>query len=287
MQFRTDLALEISESQGELKGLSHSVKKWNDVQLNRMRIETEEAARAIGRDQGCYLTLEFPSLTDHGDHLERYADILAEELHNMLPQNGTVLVVGLGNRSITPDTVGPKTADKVLATRHIGQELKRSVGMEDLRSTAVLSPGVTGQTGIETGELIAAVCKETEASVVLAIDALAARSLSRLGCTVQMCDTGIAPGSGVGNNRQALNQQTLGIPVIGVGIPTVVDARTLAVDLTGCYDQELLEPHGTQMMITPREIDLLTQRASQLLALTINKALQPNYPPLELISLCE
>lgn len=287
MQLRTDLALELNEARKSVDGIVRSGFLLDDARLSRIEIQTNEAAALLGRDKGRYVTLELPKLTDNDSRLERYASVIAEELRSMLPSGGSVLVVGLGNRQITPDTVGPRTADKVLATRHIREELARSVGLEDLRPTLVLSPGVTGQTGAEAGELVGAICRELKPVAVIAVDALAARSLARLGCTVQLCDTGIAPGSGVGNDRKALNQTTLGVPVIGLGVPTVVDARTLAVELTGCYDQELLEPDGTQMVITPREIDLLVSRAARLLALAINGALQPEYSPAELIGLSE
>lgn len=287
MQIRTDLALEISEARGKVRGLTRFDRSLEGGHLSRIEIKTEEAARLMSRDPGTYVTLELPKLTDNDSRTDYYATVLAEELRKLLPSTGTVLVVGLGNRQITPDTVGPRTADKVLATRHIRKEWARTVGLDSLRPTVVLSPGVTGQTGAETGELVGAVCRELKPSAVIAVDALAARSLSRLGCTVQLCDTGISPGSGVGNDRKALNRTTLGVPVIGVGVPTVVDARTLAVELTGCYDPELLEPSGTQMVITPREIDLLVIRAAKLLSLAINGALQPDYAPAELIGLCE
>ena len=195
-------------------------------------------------------------------------------------------MIGLGNESITPDALGSRAAGMVLATRHIQGEFARSAGLDDLRPTAVLSPGVLGQTGVESGEITRGLCSIVNPAAIIAIDALAARSVSRLGCTVQLCDSGIAPGSGVGNNRQVMNRESLGIPVIAIGVPTVVDARTIAIELTGREDADQdVTPRGSEMMVTPREIDLIISRASRLVAIAINSALQPEYSPLELISI--
>ena len=196
-----------------------------------------------------------------------------------------MLVVGLGNQSVTPDALGPRAAGLVLATRHIRGEFARTTGLDKLRPAAVFVPGVLGQTGVESSEMVKGICDIVKPSAVIVIDALAARSVERLGCTVQICDTGIAPGSGVGNNRMALNRETLGTLVIGLGVPTVVDARTVAVELTGREDAgNAVSPRGAEMMVTPREIDLIIRRASQLVAMTINAALQPDYSPLSLMS---
>lgn len=226
-----------------------------------------------------------PPLSDNDDKLVEYARLIGRELAALLPERGTVLVTGLGNESITPDALGPRASRMVLATRHIQGEFARSSGLDDLRATAVLAPGVLGQTGVESGEIVGGLCEVVHPAAVIAIDALASRSVARLGCTVQLCDTGIAPGSGVGNNRKELTEQLLGIPVIGLGVPTVVDARTLAAELTGREDAaEQVAPRGAQMMVTPREIDLIISRASRLVAMAVNAALQPDYSPLELIA---
>ena len=173
----------------------------------------------------------------------------------------------------------------MLATRHIRGEFARSSGLDDLRSAAVLVPGVLGKTGMESGETIQGVCGMLHPAAVIVIDALAARSLERLGCTVQLCDTGIAPGSGVGNNRPAVSRENLGVPVIGLGVPTVVDARTIAWELTGREEAEAeVAPRGEPMMVTPREIDLMIRRASRLVAMSVNAALQPDYDPLSLLA---
>ena len=200
----------------------------------------------------------------------------------LLPQEGTVLVAGLGNESITPDALGPKCLSLLLSTRHIKKELAKSLGLVPLRPVAGIVPGVLGKTGIETAEIIEAVAKKIEPCALIVVDALASRKLSRLGTTVQLTDTGISPGSGVGNTRTEISAKTLGIPVVAIGVPTVVDGATLAFDLlesAGADAQSAikrLSDSGNErfMMVTPKEIDLVIERAAQLIAMGINSAMQ-------------
>ena len=290
MQIRTDLALEAAEKAPDMPRLTEKdVEKTQlmegEATITRIHIHSGAGSEALGRAPGRYITVEVPPLSDNDDKLVEYARLIGRELAALLPERGTVLVTGLGNESITPDALGPRASRMVLATRHIQGEFARSSGLDDLRATAVLAPGVLGQTGVESGEIVGGLCEVVHPAAVIAIDALASRSVARLGCTVQLCDTGIAPGSGVGNNRKELTEQLLGIPVIGLGVPTVVDARTLAAELTGREDAaEQVAPRGAQMMVTPREIDLIIIRASRLVAMAVNAALQPDYSPLELIA---
>ena len=290
MQIRTDLALEAAEKAPDMPRLTEQdVEKTQlmegEATVTRIHIQSGAGSEALGRAPGRYITVEVPPLSDNDDKLVEYARLIGRELAALLPERGTVLVTGLGNESITPDALGPRASRMVLATRHIQGEFARSSGLDDLRATAVLAPGVLGQTGVESGEIVGGLCEVVHPAAVIAIDALASRSVARLGCTVQLCDTGIAPGSGVGNNRKELTEQLLGIPVIGLGVPTVVDARTLAAELTGREDAaEQVAPRGAQMMVTPREIDLIISRASRLVAMAVNAALQPDYSPLELIA---
>ncbi len=263
MQNRTDLAVELAEA-ANLAGREY---QKSGVTLTAVTLDATAAAR-LGKPAGDYITATLPPHDDDAT-LEKAARVLGEELRRLLPSRGTVLAVGLGNRAITPDALGPRTAEQLLATRHIPRELAHRVGLTDLRPCAVVTPGVLGNTGIEAEELVAGVCRAVEPSAVIAVDALAARSLARLGCTVQLCDTGIAPGSGVGNNRRALCRETLGVPVIGIGVPTVVDMAAVA---------EGVPP----MLVTPRDIDLVIDRASRLVAMAIHAALHPRYSPLEL-----
>ncbi|MBE6778313.1 MAG: GPR endopeptidase [Ruminococcaceae bacterium] len=283
MQARTDLAIEATPGRvtanGEEVSLSEAI--YGRLRISRLQVRSERAARQMGKPRGRYVTAQFPPLSDDEKGLANYAEHIGNELQSLLPTTGTVLVVGLGNRTVTPDTLGPATADMVLATRHIRGEFARTVGLQDLRPTAVLTPGVLGQTGTESGEIVRGVCREVQPAAVIVVDALAARSPDRLGCTVQLCDNGIAPGSGVGNDRQPLNRELLGVPVIGLGVPTVVDAAALVeAYLPGTRPTADFPP----MMVTPREIDLTVSRAARLLAMSIHRALQPGYSPTDLIS---
>ena len=286
MQFRTDLAIEAA-TQGDkaIPGIKQESRQVEDIRLTRIVIENEQGEQALGRPRGTYITAELQPLSDDEENMEGKAKILGDELRSLLPESGVVLVTGLGNQSVTPDALGPRSAGMVLATRHIEGEFARSTGLDKLRPAAVFVPGVLGQTGVESSEMVKGICDIVKPASVIVIDALAARSVERLGCTVQICDTGIAPGSGVGNNRMALNKEKLGVPVIGLGVPTVVDARTVAMELTGREEAgNQVTPRGAEMMVTPREIDLIIKRASQLVAMTINAALQPDYSPLSLVS---
>lgn len=292
MFFRTDLAMEAREIVGEsTEGVRSSSRKEGEITITRMCVETQAAAQKLGKPTGTYITLELPPLTDEYQDTERRVRAAAAEIAGLLPTSGTVLVAGLGNRNITPDDLGPRTASVVLATRHITGELARSVGLDGLRPVAVLAPGVLGQTGIETGELLHSVVRELKPAALVVVDALASRRLDRLGCTLQISDSGISPGSGVGNARPRINRQTIGVPVISMGVPTVVDAATLAADLLGTKEEEfealrrMVAPRGEAMMVTPREIDLLIERAAHLTGMAINCALQPGFSLADLESL--
>jgi spore protease len=277
MDFRTDLALERREvlTGEEPEGVESEETEKNGIKITRIKVLNDKGAESIGKPIGTYITAEVPSLIKRSPVDEELIEIVAEQLRDILPKEGTILVVGLGNIEITPDAVGPKSLTMVLATRHISSELSRSVGLGDLRPVAGFTPGVLGQTGVETAESVKGMVGAVSPSAVIVIDALAARRLSRLGNTVQMSDTGIIPGSGVGNARSAINKETLGIPVISIGIPTVVDAQTLVNDLTD-DKSEISKKENKEMIITPREIDLVIQRASSLIGLSIDKALQPH-----------
>ncbi|MGN0448226.1 MAG: GPR endopeptidase [Acutalibacteraceae bacterium] len=284
MNLRTDLALERHENtnKDEITGVKIEKRNEGEVKISLITVLDEKGEKVLGKPKGRYLTAEFPSLKNSGDDLETLSEILSGEIKAFLPAKGTVLIVGLGNDKITPDALGPECISLLLATRHLKKELVSSLGFPPFRSVAGLVPGVLGNTGIETAEIIKGVTKEISPSAVIIIDALASRSLSRLGNTVQMCDTGVSPGSGVGNRRKPIDSRLLGVPVIAIGVPTVVDAVTVAFDLleqsgieiTGQKRKEIFETEKT-MMVTPKEIDLVIKRAARLISLSINRALQP------------
>lgn len=258
MNFRTDLALESTEP-------SKQVKRKFDGGI--LTVIEENGKR--------YLTFEVQAISDHIDSNDTLLKMISEELAKVLPEKGAVLVAGLGNRAVTPDALGPLSAEKILATRYIKGELARVTGLGGLRPVAVISPGVLGCTGMEAFEVLKAVVNEIHPAVVVAVDALAARNPARLGCTVQISSAGISPGAGVGNARPRIDETTLGVPVVSMGIPTVVDAATLAGDLIKDYPREKISPRGASMMVTPREIDLIIMRGARLLAMGINRAVNP------------
>ncbi len=287
MNCRTDLAIEAvadAEKLGE-NDIRRTEMTADGVRVTRLHVLSEKGAAVLGKPIGQYVTVQMPPLSDDEKRLTDYAKAVARELTALLPEQGTVLVVGLGNRSVTPDTLGPSATDMVLATRHIRGEFARAAGLDDLRPTAVLSPGVLGQTGTESSEIVRGVCREVQPAAVVVVDALAARSVERLGCTVQLCDSGIAPGSGVGNNRHPLNREVLGVPVIGIGVPTVVDAVTLVREYLREDTDAPVSDDQPPMIVTPREIDLVIGRAARLIALAVNGALQPAYSPSELVGI--
>lgn len=289
MQLRTDLAIEARELAGErVAGVDFHEYSENSMKISRLTVKTPRAKQLLGKEIGTYITVELPSLTDNFTETDERVKTIGREIRRLLPVNGLLLVAGLGNEEITPDALGPKTGARVLATRHIGGELARSAGLDRLRPVAVVNPGVTGQTGIETGEYILSVVKRIRPNAVIAIDALASRRIERLGRTVQISDAGISPGAGVGNHRVHINRDTIGVPVIAIGVPTVVDARTFANDLLGgeSLSRAAYPPAGgQQMVVIPREIDLLTERASRLLSFSLNAAMQNAFELKDLVSL--
>ena len=283
MAFRTDLAVEAIENHKTAAALPHvrqSDRTLEGFAVHEVRILSEDAAREIGKPQGRYLTLELDALIRREeDAFPRACKALSTLLRELLPHpnGGPVLIAGLGNRMITPDAIGPQTADHVIATRHLVAQSPAIFA--DWRPVSALAPGVLGQTGVETGEVICGVLDRVRPSAVIAVDALAAGRLSRLLRTVQLADTGITPGAGVGNARAALNKETLGVPVIAVGVPTVVDGATLAHEISSQLGQpacEALDDLSQPVMITTRDIDREVADISRMIGYAVNMALHPH-----------
>lgn len=283
MAFRTDLAVEAIENHKSAAALPHvrqSDRTLEGFAVHEVRILSEDAAREIGKPQGRYLTLELDALIRReADAFPRACKALSTLLRELLPRpnDGPVLIAGLGNRMITPDAIGPQTADHVIATRHLVAQSPAIFA--DWRPVSALAPGVLGQTGVETGEVICGVLDRVRPAAVIAVDALAAGRLSRLLRTVQLADTGITPGAGVGNARTALNEETLGVPVIAVGVPTVVDGATLAHEISsqlGQPDCEALDDLSQPVMITTRDIDHEVADISRMIGYAVNMALHPH-----------
>ncbi len=287
MELRTDLALESHEmNRGNGEGIVFETEQVTGMNIHRLHIATDSAAQRLGKPVGRYITIESLPLNDNYRDVKEQILTISAELSRLLPPEGIVLVIGIGNTDITSDALGPYAAESVLATRHIQGELARSTGLSSLRPTAVIAPGVLGKTGIETGEIVLSLIRSIRPSVVIAIDALASKSVSHLGRTIQISDSGIAPGSGIGNHRLCLNRETLGIPVIGIGIPTVVDACTLVCDLIGENEGSTLSfDRNRTLVVTPKEIDLLTERGAGLIGMSVNCAVQKHYSFEDLIQL--
>lgn len=283
MAFRTDLAVEAIENHKTAAALPHVRQSYRTLEgfaVHEVRILSEDAAREIGKPQGRYLTLELDALIRREeDAFPRACKALSTLLRELLPHpnDGPVLIAGLGNRMITPDAIGPQTADHVIATRHLVAQSPAIFA--DWRPVSALAPGVLGQTGVETGEVICGVLDRVRPAAVIAVDALAAGRLSRLLRTVQLADTGITPGAGVGNARAALNKETLGVPVIAVGVPTVVDGATLAHEISSQLGQpacEALDDLSQPVMITTRDIDREVADISRMIGYAVNMALHPH-----------
>lgn len=308
---RTDLALEAREmynesNSGEIDGIEGEEYIDKNIKVSVVKIVNENGAKKIGKPQGTYITLEFGEFVYYdGQRIIELSEVMAKELSKLINLNEeqTALVVGLGNWNITADAVGPQVVEKIMVSRHLKEYVPDEID-EGVRPVCALAPGVLGLTGMETSEIIKGVVDRVKPSLIICIDALASRRTQRVNRTIQIGDTGIAPGAGVGNRRAELSEKTLGIPVIAIGVPTVVDAGTVAndtIDLvldnlissatkgSGFYKmlkevdreerqaliREVLDPTLGGMVVTPKEIDKVIESVSKVIANGINIALQP------------
>lgn len=307
-EIHTDLAIEAApmstlphESLPE--GIECENSKTEFVTITRVRVTSEEGAKAIGKPAGNYITLEIPALRENiSNAFDEAEAVLTDELKKImnLGKHYTVMVVGLGNRFVTPDALGPKVIDRLLVTRHLYGILPDEI-TGSMNSLCAVAPGVLGITGMETGEIIKGITDKIKPDIIIAIDALASRKTSRISTTFQIADTGIIPGSGIGNSRKAINRETLGVPVIAIGVPTVIEAVAVAndaIDLlinavkNNCeyesplykavhafdnenrYDliSEVLSPEAGDMIVTPKEVDSIIDEVSRIIAESINEA---------------
>lgn len=294
---RTDLALERTaivreRSAGAIPGVS--VREENidpGIKITRVQVSTPQAASSLGKPPGRYFTLECPALRSRNRALlKQVAGLVSQELVELarLPRQGDVLVVGLGNWQATPDALGPRVTSQLMVTRHIREYLPQELGGR-LNPVAAISPGVLGITGMETIDIVKGLVQQIRPELVITVDALAARSPGRLLTTIQIADTGIQPGSGVGNKRPGINAETLGIPVVAVGVPTVVSGASIASDVLDAYFhrfnpharatldsvQDFLSEDLRDLMVTNKDIDVEIMEMSKLLAGAINRATQP------------
>ncbi len=282
---RTDLALEARELWQEsaekttrLAGVKSTRQRREGYPVTQVDILDARGEEALGKPKGTYRTVDLTAFWKRGpDFFERAVRAVGAQLRELLPSGGAALVVGLGNRAMTPDAVGPLTADHILVTRHLIAAMPRQ--FSGFRPVAVLRAGVLGCTGVESAEAVRGLAEQVQPAFIIAVDALASRRTGRVCTTVQLSDTGIVPGSGVGNHRAALSQETLGVPVLSIGVPTVVESATLALDLleeAGAteVDTEALRSSGQNLMVTPRDIDRQVQELSKVVGYGINWALQ-------------
>jgi spore protease len=317
---RTDLALEVHEkNQQDMKrpgaakaytygeGVEVEEDGNENIHVTRVKITSPGGEKSIGKPMGNYITLDIPKLKENDrDLYENTCRAVAFELQSLihLGDKDTVLIVGLGNWNITPDALGPKVSSYLMVTRHLHEYLPEQVD-DGVRPVCAISPGVLGLTGIETSDIVKGVVERVKPSLVIAIDALASRKMNRINTTIQIADTGISPGSGVGNKRAELSKKTMGVDVIAIGVPTVVDAATMANDTielvidsllsqsqegTDFYQmlknmdqndkysliKEVLEPYGGNLVVTPKEMDEVIERVSKVVANGINLALHKN-----------
>lgn len=298
-QVRTDLALEaresISEADSELRGVrvDEYYLEEDDIKVTKVFIESKNGAKAMGKPIGTYVTMEAPAMVEPDDDYHReISECLSRELKSMIPnaqEEQSILVVGLGNREVTADALGPQVVDNLFITRHVVKEYgKAAYSCKNMNLISSIEPGVMAKTGMETAEIIKGVVGETHPDVLIVIDALAARSTRRLNRTVQITNTGIQPGSGVGNHRNALTQESLGVPVIAIGIPTVVDAATIVGDaleklMDGYSEFDRVKYMGqhrsafselNNMYMTGKDIDAVVKRVSFTVSEGINLALE-------------
>ena len=313
MAYRTDLALEAREmyyetaaAEAEIDGVEVSGEEFGeDLKVTRVKITSPAGEKALNKPMGNYVTIEIPNPKCEDSELyKKVRDICAKEIKNILNLSGkeTVMVIGLGNQNIIADALGPRVVEELVITRHLKKYIPSEFG-EETRSVCALSPGVLGTTGIETGEVVKGLVEKVNPDILIAVDALCSRRMDRVNSTIQIADTGITPGAGVGNTRMSLSRETLGIPVIAVGVPTVVDAATIAGDTIDLIAEEfkshsaekgkllenlgelgdepdkytlikkVLSPSFGDLIVAPKDVDKAVEDISSVIAAGINLAL--------------
>lgn len=273
---RTDLAVEAhelskqqAENSSEIEGVISEVEEKDGISVTRVKITNENGSKALGKAIGNYVTIDAPELKYSLETYENVCKLIAGEIRKMaeINSNTLTLVVGLGNRDITPDALGTDVVSKLLVTNHIKQKMGDFFD-ENISGVCAIAPGVLGTTGIETADIIKSVADKVKPQLIIAVDALAAADIRRVSTTIQISDTGIQPGAGVGNNREGLNEKTTGVKVIAIGVPTVIDAATIS--------KVEIPKEMAPLMVTTKDIDLVIERTSKTVANGINLALHRN-----------
>lgn len=282
---RTDLALEArevweesAESQTELEGVWARDIKVNGFSVSRVKILDKQGQKMLGKPIGAYTTIELTEVSRRDAvAFSRAIETVAGELSSLIPKSqGCVLVVGLGNAGITPDAVGTNAINHVMVTRHLVERMPETFGK--LRKVSAIAPGVLGMTGVESGEIIRGVARHINPDFIIVVDALASMKLGRLCKTVQITDTGIVPGSGVGNARAAITAETMGVPVIAMGVPTVVDIATIVASVAEESGMQIpdgaLDEYRAKLLVTPKDIDVHISDVGRIIGYAVNTALQ-------------
>lgn len=298
MGIYTDLAAEMRELNPDIEGIREEETNDGEIKIKRIEILSDTAAHKLGKAQGKYVTLDAEALTQRPlDLFAHVSQCLRRELSELIPlpetklKSGTVLVVGLGNRGVTPDSLGPRVAERVFVTRHIKEHMPEAFDF-DIPSVCAIAPGVLGVTGVETMDIVFGVANKVKPDLIIAVDALASRRAARISTTIQLSDSGISPGSGVGNTRADLSRANLGVPVIAVGVPLVVYASTISQDTisliadeTGLHGDEerlrelaeqVIAKHMGDFIVTPKDIDVIVEDMAGIIANAINSALFGN-----------
>ena len=301
MSIRTDLALEAKEMYSEnakdkekINGVDVKITRNESITTTKIKVTNENGTRALGKPIGTYVTIEAPDIKYSVEVYEKACQLLADEIRNLakIESKTKTLVVGLGNKKITPDALGPDVISKLMVTNHMKEHLKDFFD-DDITSVCAIAPGVLGTTGMETAQIIKGVIQQVKPDLVIAVDALASRSLDRISTTIQLSDTGISPGAGVENARARLDEKTLGVKVLAIGVPTVVDAMTIASDSIDMAMNDLnedilgdekknqlikdaLTKNIGSLMVTPKDIDTVIEKTSKTVANGINLALHKN-----------
>ena len=292
MNIYTDLACEAREMNGDTEGVTEKNETDGEIEIKRIEILNDAAAEKLGKAKGVYVTLDSPQLVLRSFELfEHTSKRLAAEIRSLLkcrPEEATVLIIGLGNHNVTPDSLGPRVSEKIHVTRHIKEHIPEAF---DFPVSAVCSvaPGVLGLTGVETFDIVKGLVENIKPDVIIAVDSLASRRAARISSTVQLCDAGISPGSGVGNLRESISRESLGVPVIAIGVPLVVYASTISQDTisliadeTNLHNDEeklrtlaekVIAEHIGPMIVTPKDIDSIVEDMSDIIADAINLAL--------------
>lgn len=291
MNYRTDLAIDrVEYISGEIKGIRKTERRTNNTKTTVIDILDENGEKAVGKPVGKYITVEMSGLMKDGSIEDDCLFEVIRCINELLPKtNGTVLVAGVGNPDITSDALGPAFCDRVFSTRHIDENMKKLSGLTSkLRSVCCVSTDVLGKTGIESAEYIKFIKNGVNPDFIITVDALCSTDIKRLGTTVQLSNTGVSPGSGVMNSRMKIDEECMGVPVIAIGVPTVVSALTVSKNIFGSEAEININDENReylQMIVTPKDIDMLIKNASFLLSVAVNCALQQSLSPGDIISL--